>query len=317
LSGWAAEVEQWKVLTPFSKASSFRDPMPLTRATLQSAITASGGGMHLENEIDALLAKLSALEAKGRYQTLLKRIETANDKNNFLALVLEATFAYQFERAGLALEHEVKQKPDEAGSIDFALKMTAGDIAFFELRLLQQDQPTGEAIAAQLRDLGISKVLKGGDDEQKEVLRIQGTLLTKVENKNGQPIKFREVRNEHINLVAIAISDILLGVPDDYDCLLATCGDPAVPQWCKRGVFGVFQQPKPDDPEEWQRAAARFAHFRNTIHGVLFLFRAGAPNIVNYALEQVLVWNRNLIEAPRAQRIDDQIRAAIPRAKLA
>jgi len=77
--------------------------MPLTRESLIAAIAASGGVAQPDDQVDGLLAKLQLLEATGRFGGLLCGILKANDKSNFLALLLETTFAYQFERIGAPL----------------------------------------------------------------------------------------------------------------------------------------------------------------------------------------------------------------------
>ena len=74
------------------------------------------------NQIEGQLAKLQALGATGRYGALLKGIVATNEKSNFLALPLEATFAYQFESVGLPLGYEVKQVTDQTSPIDFSFK---------------------------------------------------------------------------------------------------------------------------------------------------------------------------------------------------
>ena len=285
--------------------------MPFDRATLEAAIQASGGATQPDGQVEGLLAKLQFLEGTGRYGTLLKGIGAANNKSNFLALILEATFADQFERAGLTLGYEVKQLPGQTSSIDFSMKLPSGELAYFELRLLQQDAATTANIAKQLAKTGAFGVLKDGADEQAEVFKVQSTILGKVENKDGKAIKFLKVDESTINIVAICISDILLGTADLYDCLLATYGDPEVPEHCRRQVFGMFQEAKAEYPAHIHQAAVRFAHFRTTVHAVLFLFKPPNSGVLDYRLQQVLVWNRGLIAAERAQPVCEQVFAAV------
>ncbi|RYD46138.1 MAG: hypothetical protein EOP83_30150, partial [Verrucomicrobiaceae bacterium] len=166
--------------------------MPLNRQTIEAAIKASGGAEQPDDQIEGLFTKLVYLEATGRYGQLLKGIAKSNNTSNFLALLLEVTFAYQFETAGLPLDYEAKQVPEQTSSIDFRMKVPSGEAAYFELRLLQQDQRTAEDIAKQLAATKVYEVVKDGEDEQAEVLRLQGTLLSKVENAEGKPFKFLE-----------------------------------------------------------------------------------------------------------------------------
>jgi len=287
--------------------------MSFDRATLEAAIAASGGAEQPADQVDGLLAKLKTLEATGRYASLLKGIAKANDKSNFLALLLEATFAHQFEASGIALDYEVNQDAGDGSSIDFGMKLDDGRVAYFELRLLQQDQATAVAIAEQLTQSGLYAVEKDGADEQKEVLKVQSTVLSKVENKDGKPIKFLKADAGVINVVVVCISDILLGTVDLYDCLLATYGDPEVPKECRRDVFGLFQDVKPEYPTEIQKAATRFAHLKATVHAVLFLFRPAGSGVLDYSLRQVLVWNRALTTEQSARPVGERVYAAIPR----
>lgn len=286
--------------------------MPFDRATLEAAITASGGTNQPADQVDGLHAKLKVLEATGRYSALLSGIAKSNDKSNFLALLLEATFAFQFESSGIALDYEVKQDATEGSSIDFGMKLDDGRVAYFELRLLQQDRATALAVAKQLEQSAVFAVAKDGADEQKEVLKTQSTILSKVEDKNGKPIKFFKVDARAVNIVVICISDILLGTVDLYDCLLATYGDPEVPPQCRRDVFGLFQDVKPEYPDHVHKAAARFAHLKRTVHAVLFLFRPRGSGVLDYPLQQVLVWNRALATEESARPVCERVYEGIP-----
>lgn len=286
--------------------------MPFDRAMLEAAIAASGGTAQPTDQVDGLLAKLQALDATGRYGALLKGISKSNDKSNFLALLLEATFAYQFEAQNIPLDYEVKQDASDGSSIDFGMKLDDGRVAYFELRLLQQDQATAKAIAEQLVKTGAYAAAVDGGDEQGEVLRVQSTILSKVENKDGKPIKFLKTDASTLNVVVVCISDIVLGTADLYDCLLATYGDPEVPAECRRDVFGLFQDLRPEYPKHVQDAATRFAHLKSTVHAVLFLFRPTGSGVLDYSLRQVLVWNRALATPQSGRLVGERVNAAIP-----
>lgn len=286
--------------------------MPFERVTLIDAISASGGADQPDDQLDGLLAKVKALEATGRYASLLKGISSANDKSNFLSLLLEATFAFQFESRGINLDYEVKQDATEGSSIDFGMTLGEGRRAFFELRLLQQDQATAKQIAQQLTDAGLYAVMKDGVDEQREILKLQSIVLSKVEDKHGKPTKFFRTDTNAFNVVAVCISDVLLGTADLHDCILAAYGDPEVPEECRRGIFGLFQDVKPVYPAEIQLAAKRFAHLKATVHAVLFLFKPTGSGVLDYSLQHVLVWNRTLTTEASAGPLNDHICAAIP-----
>lgn len=286
--------------------------MPISRATLEAAIKKSGGVQQPNDQVEGLLAKLAYLEATGRYSKLLATFANANNKSNFLAFLLEVSFGYQFEAAGMPLAYEIKQSADNASSIDFKLDAQNGATVFFELRLLQQDQQTAKDIAHQLRANQIYQITKNGRGEQTDILRLQSTILSKVQKRDGTPIKFLISTTGFVNIVVVCVSDILLGMPDKFDCLLAMYGDPEVPEHCQRGIFGLFQEAYPGWPAHIQARATLYAHIRNTLHGVLFVFRPKGSAALAYGLEQVTVWNRALISVDQATPLMAQIIAALP-----
>ena len=286
--------------------------MPLDRATIEAAIAASGGAAQPNDQVDGLLAKLQVLETSGRYSALIKGISKSNDKSNFLALLLEATFAYEFEARSIPLDYEVKQDANEGSSIDFGMKLDDGRVTYFELRLLQQDQATAKAIAKQLVKTGAYAAAMNGGHEQREVLRVQSTILSKVENKDGKPIKFLKTNDGTFNIVVVCISDIVLGTADLYDCLIVTYGDPEVPAEYRRDVFGLFQDIRTEYPKHVQDAATRFTHLKSTVHAVLFLFRLASSGVLDYSLRQVLVWNRALTTEQSCRMVGERINTAIP-----
>jgi hypothetical protein len=118
----------------------------MDKATLMATIKNSGGAEQPDSDVDGLLEKLTYLENTGRYGRLMDNIASANDKSNFLASVLEATFAFQFESADLPLQYEVKQDDDKSSSIDFLRKSETGALTYFEARLLQQDDDTTKCV---------------------------------------------------------------------------------------------------------------------------------------------------------------------------
>ena len=286
--------------------------MPIDRGTLEAAINASGGVQQPDDQVSALLAKLDLLEARGRYGGLLKAVCASNNKWNFLASLLEVTFAHQFETAGVPLDYEVRQEPDQPGTIDFRMTASNGDAVFFELRLLQQDEKTTADIAQQLDAKQEYAVAMDGEGERNAVVRLQGAILQKVQLKDGTPIKFVQAGSHVVNIVVVGVPDLLLGTVDAWDCVLAACGDGAVPAECRRGVVGLFQTSNAGDPSEMQIRVASFAHIRATIHGVLFVFREAGAGVLDYRLEQVMVWNSSLVAEDRARFLMTNIAAVLP-----
>lgn len=284
----------------------------MDKQALTDAIGRSGGKQNALDEADALWGKLVCLKKAGRYGLLLSQLAKANDKSNFLALVLEANFAYQFESQGLELTYEVKQDPQYKSSIDFVHKVPSGDSVYFELRLLQQTQSITDSIKAQLQKCQMYSVVMGGQDEQDEVVRIQNTVLSKVQDKHGNPIKFFSTSADAVNVVVVDATDSILGTIDFHDCKLATYGDPSVKEVYRRQVFGLFQADKAEYPLQIHALAAKYAHIRNTLHGVLFLFKKPDTGILAYQLEQYLMWNPTRIDETRARSICAEVIRAIP-----
>ncbi len=281
------------------------DKKALTVAIKRCGIGAS------DEQIEGLLSKIQLLEATGRYKRLLSNLRSANDKNNFLASVLEITIAFQFESASLALEYEIKQNPAHKSSIDFLWKAKTKAI-YIETRLLQQDQATSNSIESQLKVSNIYAVTKDGDDEKQDIVRVQQLILEKVQKEDGSPTKFLNLHRNEINIVAVDISQIILGTFDPDDCKLVALGDPSVQAICRRQIFGLFQDTKPDYPEHIQSRARSFSHIRKTLHGVMFLFKRPKTELLNYFLERFIIWNPTLISEDIGQHICDEIELALP-----
>lgn len=284
----------------------------MDRATLLAAIKNSGGAEQPDDEVGRLLEKLTHLDQTRKFGRLMNAVASANDKNNFLASVLEATFAFQFESARLPLEYEVRQDEDNNSSIDFLRKTAPGISVYFETRLLQQENATVLAIDAQLQQSPFYQIAMDGQDEHDAIVRLQGVILSKVQKRDGTPTKFLRVAPDIANLVVIDVSDLILGAIDLDDCLLATHGDPAVRDEHRRGIFGLFQEPLAEYPERIQAVAKTFEHMRRTLSGVLFLFRSRGAGVLDYQLEQYLMWNPRLIDQDRAKAICAEVEVAIP-----
>ena len=157
---------------------------------LVDAICNSGGKRWALAEVDDLWPRIELLQNTGRYAALISQLESANDKNNFLALLLEVNFAHQFESHGLELIYEVKQDPGKPSTVDFLRTTADGKQVYLELRLLQEAKSIAALIDEQLQKFGVYRLFMGGDDEKREVERLQGTILGKVQDGDGTPIKF-------------------------------------------------------------------------------------------------------------------------------
>lgn len=196
--------------------------------------------------------------------------------------------------------------------MDFLWKASNGYSVFFELRLLQQMQPIADGIKSQLQNSKMYQIFRGGQHEAHEVVRIQKTILVKVQDKKGNPIKFFSTAPNVVNIVVLDVTDNILGAIDFNDCLLATYGDPSVEEMYHRQVFGLFQEDMPKYPQHIRDLATKYAHIRRTLHGVLFLFKKPNTGILAYQLEQYLIWNRALMTGERAKIVCADIFRAIP-----
>ncbi len=284
----------------------------MKKQDLVDAIRRSGGRRWPLEEVGDFWPRLELLQNTGRYGDLLASITAANDKNNFLALVLETNFAYQFEAAGRKLAYEIKQDTREGSSIDFLRRTPENKRVFFEIRLLQQRQSIADFINSQLEKYGIYQILFAGEDEREEVIRLQNTVLSKVQDKRGNPIKFFSTDADVVNIVVIDATQSILGAFDIFDCMLVAYGDPSVEEVYRRQVFGLFQNDQPQYPQAIHDLAAKFAHMRNTLHGVLFLFKKPGGELIAYQLEEYLMWNHAKIDQANAGPILADISAVIP-----
>ena len=194
----------------------------MDRDALLRAIKHSNVAAHPENGVDGLLTKLEPLEKTGRYGKLVKSILSANDRSNFLAFVFESTFAYQFESVGRHLKYEVKQVGAASSSIDFLYKSECGMSVYFEARLIQQDSDTSQSVRDQLEKFCLYRASMDGEDEGREIRRLQGIILSKVQKEDGTPQKFTRAAEGIVNIVVVDVSDLILAAIDRVtDCRLA------------------------------------------------------------------------------------------------
>jgi hypothetical protein len=282
------------------------------KQALEDAMTRSGWPQVWEDQLDGLWSKIEHLPSRRGFQRLLSNIRSSNDKSNFVASVLEVTFAYQFESAGIELDYEVKQDPSHPSSVDFRWKVSPKLTVYIETRLLQQDKATTDSIECQLHAANAWSVAQDGDDDQKDIIRVQQVIREKVQKEDGTPTKFFLRDQGTINIVAVDISQIILGMFDHDDCLLVGHGDPAVAPVCQRGVFGLFQELRPEYPDRIRALAESYSHIKETLHGLLFLFKRPKQERFNYSLEYFLVWNPSLMNKADAAEICDQIKRAMP-----
>lgn len=284
----------------------------MERAVLEEAIRRSGGVVPVGGEIDRLLLKINYLEQSGRYNRLLQQLRAANDRANFLATLMEATFASQFEHAGLPLAHEIKQTPETTGSVDFRHTYGANHLDF-ELRLVQQELATTEQIKVQLDKGPFFEVAMDAAADLRTIARAQNIILSKIqESKDGAPVKFAVPQPTITNIVVVDTQDLFLGAIDVDDCKLVAYGDPAVPEENRRKAFGLFQEYRQEYGKDIRDCYDRFAHARATVHGVMFLFRMPGSGVFDYGVRQFTMWNPALMDKERGEAAMKEIQRAIP-----
>jgi hypothetical protein len=250
----------------------------------------------------ALLKKIDFLSNTGRYQKLLSEFRSCNNKDNLLGLILETTFAYHFESKDKPLIYEVRQS-DDLTSVDFLRVVNDNLKLYFELRLIQQRQCITQVIQDQIKQIIDNDELDSrnygycldGVDQKNEIKRLQRIILSKCQDKNGNLVKFYETCNGNCNIIVVGVSDIVLGVIDKWDCLLATYGDPAVPEVIRRGVFGLFQCTHPSYQKHIQELSKSFSNIRSIIHGILFIKRKPNNNKLDFQIEHCFIPNFNLL----------------------
>jgi hypothetical protein len=218
-------------------------------------------------------------------------------------LVLEATFAFHFEIVDVRLLYEVKRRADNETSVDFFFEDDSGAELCIEMRLVQQRQALTALFKQQLDESGYFGTVLDGDDDRAETIRLQRLILEKAVNSRGELIKFQSDGAKSHNIVAIEVSELHLGMIDDVDCVLAAYGDPAVPDFARRQLFGLFQESRLEYPPYIHEIAARFAPFRRAVHAILFLRKVPPGSPIDYSLEYVLVHNRQLLTQEEATKI--------------
>ncbi len=222
--------------------------------------------------------------------------------------MLEATFAFHFQSAGMPLQYEVRRRLDDETSVDFLHRTTWNRELCIEMRLVQQPQARTSLFEKQLRESNYFGTELDGAVDRKETLRLQRLILEKAVNSKGQLIKFRPEDTNTYNIIAIEVSELHLGMIDHHDCMLVAYGDPAVPIFARRRLFGLFQESRPEDPDYIQEIAARFAPFRDGVHAILFLRQVPPSHPIDYCLEYLLISNQRLVTRGEGTQIAGEFR---------
>lgn len=263
------------------------------------------------SDLDILLAKLELLENTKRYSLLLSELSNCNDISNFKSCLVEATFAHAFESANIQLTYEVRQSNKHHSTVDFLRETEDGRKIYFELRVIQQRDQIRKNIDIQLSLKNMYSVSLNDTGEQEEIVRLQSNILSKTQDKNGQPIKFFGNEQGTFNIVVAEMSEIILATVDKDDCKLAAYGDPYVDEFARRNIFGLFQEPESNYPDHILSIADRFSHFRKTIHGILFVVKSSNSSPFVFDLNYYLTPNINIISESNALILNKDINTAL------
>lgn len=268
-----------------------------------------------KDDIESFKEKVVLLSNAGRYNKLIKSLLSSKDRKEFNTYVFEVLFAYDFESKGRPLNYEVKQIQGLGTSIDFLYHAKNGIRMYFELRQVYQKKCLADSIKSQLNKKGMYEVIQNGQDEQNEIVRLQNLILSKCQDRDGNPIKFRITSQDvnDYNIIAAYVSDLILGMMDKHDCVLTMYGDLAVPDFAQRNIFGLCQHLPDDSPEQFKTYYEKFKHFRETIHGVLFVRNVTHPKrcygdlILDLDLEYYLIGNNNVVDKSKFSAICDEL----------
>lgn len=252
-----------------------------------------------QETISPFREKLELLFDTNKYKKLLKALFASNDLSEFNSYVFEVLFAYDFQSKSQSLVYEVKQLPDENSSVDFYYESDGLKI-YIELGLVQQRHAITKSIEGQLAVNKFYEILLNGEDQAGETVRLQNKILNKCQKSDGTPIKFQRPISGSLNFVAINLSELHLGGIDKYDCLLTMYGDRSVPLFCRRNIFGMWQDLLENSPKKEKEYHEKFQYFRETIHGVLFVRYVKESGhmgrmYIDRELEYFAILNKNLL----------------------
>lgn len=255
--------------------------------------------------------KLEALEKANSYKKLLKALFSSKDLDEFNSYVFETQFAYDFHANGQQLSYESRQLQKNLSTIDFCYELDRRKKIYFELRLIQAREWIRHSISSQLKHGNYSQIELNGSHERDENIRLQNLILSKCQDKNGNPIKFA-LGKDFINAIVVNVSELHLNMIDKFDCLLTTYGDNAVPFFCRRGLFGLWQQLSQNSAEQEKELYRKFGHVRESIHAILFVRHVKHSGyldrlFIDRELEYFLIGNNNLLLRGDIEQITEKL----------
>lgn len=283
----------------------------MTLDELQAIIQAAGANALAY--ADPLLTKINRLEGTGQYRPLLVQLRSAREAGDFRGRVLEINFSEAFVSEGIDLTYGARQ--GMSGDIDLLWPLSPRDV-FMEIKLLGQDRATRDRINQQLEDHGVSAI--GLRDDTRDVARLQLDILQKASTRKFNP----KPQPGWINLVAIDVAELQLGMVDMTDCLLATGGNPLAAQYShpsglRENVVGIFEplngRTLTAGEQRWVTGVHQLPsgapHPQTYLHGVIFLFRHPKERAaLAYELRSEIVWNPVLVSDDAARSIAGAMR---------
>lgn len=247
---------------------------------------------HIEESVDRFVEKLGLLKTTGRYDRLFKDILNCNDMSNMKSLIAEAAFAYEFESKSENLEYEVKQQEDNASSVDFLWELPDLEMdIYFEQRLILQRNSESNIESY----------------EKSEITRHQSIILSKCQNKNGELVKFFKKDDSSINIIVADNSYGISGMFDRIDCELAAYGDQYVDAYCKRGVFGFFEQETDKMTSDQKDFNKKYSNLRSIIHGILFIKKLPEGDPLDFSYSYYFTPNYIIFDEKRAQNLAERL----------
>lgn len=202
-------------------------------------------------------------------------------------------FAYEFESNSQKLMYEVKQdKRNHSSTIDFLWELSDFDMnVYLEMRLM----------------LPREEDYKNESFEKGEITRAQSSILTKCQNKNGEPIKFFSRNDNSINLIVTDNSYGIFGMFDKTDCVVAVYGDSIVDDFCKQGVYGFFEPESKDISREQKEFNSKYSNLRSTIHGILFVNKYPSGDPLDFNYQYLFTPNYLLFDEERAKKLAQRL----------
>jgi hypothetical protein len=189
----------------------------MTLDELKTIIGNAGGGGNALDYAEALHAKISTIAAYQSLSPILKQLAKAREEGDFRGRVLEVNFAEAFAQKGVILENAIKQ--GRAGDVDFRWKVDGFEVCI-EMRMVSQAKALKETINKQLEMAGVSATAV--PDDSREIARLQREWIQKATTTKFDP----KPADSTINIVAVDVSELLLGTVDVADCLLVAGGNP-------------------------------------------------------------------------------------------